>query len=304
MAQPTLRPLSVFETIDAAFSLYRKHFIDLVTIAAIILIPLGIIGYLVSLPTVELANVDPNDITSISDFNFGSLVGGSLIAAILGVVGTALLTGSATNIVASSYLERIEGWRESLQEALQKLGSLVGSAILAALGTGLGLILCLVPGVYLYVSWITAPVTIMVEDEGATGALGRSRDLVSGRWGSVFGVLVVLFILQFIISAILGAIIGAGSIIQGGALTAGQLAASQVASTVTSILVQPFLAVVITVVYFDLRVRKEGFDLDQLARRMGGEPPAGGLPGGPPDPGPGPITPPPPPPPAGGDPFS
>ena len=76
----------------------------------------------------------------------------------------------------------------------------------------------------------------------------------------------------------------------------------------TSILVQPFLAVVITVVYFDLRVRKEGFDLDQLARRMGGEPPAGGgMPGGTdpaPDPGPGPITPPPPPPPTGGDPFS
>ena len=105
-------------------------------------------------------------------------------------------------------------------------------------------------------------VTIMVEDEGATGALGRSRELVSGRWGSVFGVLVVLFILQFIISAILGAIIGAGSILGGTALSAGQLAASQVASTVTSILVQPFLAVVITVVYFDLRVRPETVDVD------------------------------------------
>lgn len=305
MAQPTLRPLSVFETIDAAFSLYRKHFKDLVIIAAIILIPLGIIGYLVSLPTADLANVDPNNIDSLADFNFGTLIGGSIIAAIVSVVGTALLTGSATNIVASSYLERIQGWQESFQEALQKLGSLVGAAILAALGTGLGLILCIIPGVYLYVSWVTAPVTIMVEDEGATGALGRSRDLVSGRWGSVFGVLLILFILQFIISAILGAIIGAGSILGGGALSAGQLAASQVASTVTSILVQPFLAVVITVIYFDLRVRKEGFDLDQLARRMGGEPPAGGaMPGGPDPLGPGPITPPPPPPPTGGDPFS
>ena len=309
MAQPTLRPLSVFETIDAAFSLYRKHFTDLVTIAAIILIPLGIIGYLVSLPTTEFASIDPNEVPDISDFNFTGLIGGSILAAIVSVGGTALLTGSATNIVASSYLERVEGWRESLQEAIQKLGSLVGSAILAALGTGLGLLLCIIPGVYLYVSWVTAPVTIMVEDEGATGALGRSRDLVSGRWGSVFGVLLILFILQFIISAVLGAIIGAGSIIGGSALTAGQLAASQVASTVTSILVQPFLAVVITVVYFDLRVRKEGFDLDQLARRMGGEPPAagGGMPGGTdpsPDPGPGPITPPPPPPPTGGDPFS
>ncbi len=145
----------------------------------------------------------------------------------------------------------------------------------------------------------------MVEDEGAVGSLGRSRDLVTGRWWPFFGTLVVAWLLLIIVGAILGLVIGAGSLFGGGAVSAGQLAASQVAGTVADVLVTPFMAVVITVVYFDLRVRKEGFDLDQLARRMGGEPPeGGGLPGGSDPMGPGPITPPPPPPPTGGDPFS
>ncbi len=52
-----------------------------------------------------------------------------------------------------------------------------------------------------------------------------------------------------------------------------------VATTAASVLTTPFTAAVIAVLYFDLRVRKEGFDLELLARRVGVEPPAGGPPG-------------------------
>lgn len=306
MAQ-TLRPLSVFETIDAAFSLYRKHFKDLIIIAAIILIPLGIISYLVQLPTIELQNTaatfDPNS-GELPDFNFGGFFGGIFLTLILTIVGTAILTGSATNVVASSYLDRLEGWQESMSEAFSKVGKLVGSSLLLAIGASIAAIFCIAPGVYLYISWVTAPVTIMVEDEGAAGSLGRSRDLVSGRWWSVFGVILIMVILQIIISLVLGAVVGAGSFFSGPTelITSGDIALSTVASTISQILIAPFTAVVITVVYFDLRVRKEGFDLDQLARRMGHEPPPLG--GGPAPTDPGPVNPPPPPPPSGGDPFA
>jgi hypothetical protein len=47
-----------------------------------------------------------------------------------------------------------------------------------------------------------------------------------------------------------------------------------VANIATSVVVTPFSAAVITVLYFDARVRKEGFDLELMARRIGVEPPA------------------------------
>ena len=40
---PALRPLSVAEILDAAFRLYRRRFVPLVTIAAVVYVPLGIV---------------------------------------------------------------------------------------------------------------------------------------------------------------------------------------------------------------------------------------------------------------------
>ena len=48
-----------------------------------------------------------------------------------------------------------------------------------------------------------------------------------------------------------------------------------VANLVSSLLTTPFIAAVVTLTYFDLRVRKEGFDLAVLAERMGGAPATG-----------------------------
>ncbi|MBC7789548.1 MAG: hypothetical protein H7Z74_06360 [Anaerolineae bacterium] len=62
-------------------------------------------------------------------------------------------------------------------------------------------------------------------------------------------------------------------IILGGALAVvfgtSDSAAADVASQVVSILVYPLVAVVATLLYYDLRIRKEGFDLDVMAEELG-----------------------------------
>jgi hypothetical protein len=129
---------------------------------------------------------------------------------------------------------------------------------------------CLVPGIYLYVAWSVAAPVLLLEDRRGWDALKRSRELVRGRFWPTLAVLVLMTILSGIVQAIfLGVLTGLVSV------TGNEVAralADAVGQTASSALTTPLSAAVLTVLYFDLRVRKEGFDLELLARRLGVEP--------------------------------
>ena len=119
-------------------------------------------------------------------------------------------------------------------------------------------------------------------------ALRRSRGLVKGRWWATFGTLLVATVLSGIVQSVLSGLLVGVTVTGGNDLA--QAAAQAIATTVGSVLTTPFTAAVVTVLYFDLRVRKEGFDLELLAQRVGVEPPPAGarqdlLPPPPPDAG-------------------
>ncbi len=80
----------------------------------------------------------------------------------------------------------------------------------------------------------------------------------------MFAVAVVAFIIFWIPVAVAGAI--------GGALTASAPVLSrvfEVAASVLPIVMTPLLACVFTLMYYDLRVRREAFDLEVLGRQLG-----------------------------------
>ena len=77
---------------------------------------------------------------------------------------------------------------------------------------------------------------------------------------------------KFLLGVLVGAIVGT----HGNQFVRDIL--SVIAGTGSSMITTPFLAAVIVVLYFDLRVRKEGFDLFLLAQRMGVDPPVGAAP--------------------------
>ena len=132
-----------------------------------------------------------------------------------------------------------------------------------------GFIACIIPGVYFYAAYAVTTPILMLEGVKGRKALSRSRALVKGRWKPVAGVLLVANLLTSIVGAALTGIVA-------GALFAGNEIASDVARAIAGIaasaLTVPVLAAVITVVYIDLRVRKEGFDLELLAESVGVDP--------------------------------
>lgn len=130
-----------------------------------------------------------------------------------------------------------------MRSALPVLGPLLGAGILAGLGVGAGLLLLIVPGLYLATVWAVIAPVIVVERRGVFDAFGRSRQLVSGNGWPVFGTIVVAYLITFVAAIVLTAI--ANSIADGPLV---RIVFNALASTLTA----PITALVAAVLYFRL----------------------------------------------------
>ena len=116
-------------------------------------------------------------------------------------------------------------------------------SILFGLGVGIGLILLIVPGLYLLTIWSVAAPAIVVERRGAIESFGRSHELVKGEGWTVFGAIVVAF-LVLIGFAIIAAAVGAAI---------GDVAGAIILVIIANTLSAPFAALVSSVLFFELR---------------------------------------------------
>lgn len=135
------------------------------------------------------------------------------------------------------------------------LPRLIGLSIIVGLGSALGMLLLIVPGVILYLMWSVAIPVAVQEGLGIGDSLRRSRELTAGvRW-RIFGLYLVLgiglIVLMMLAGAVLGAIFGPG--------------AAGVITNLLSLLFAPLSAAVVAALYVELRRTREGVDVDQLA---------------------------------------
>lgn len=152
-----------------------------------------------------------------------------------------------------------DGRRDSsVGELLSSVSPVVVPLIIASLVIGIlvaiGLLLVIVPGLFLMTIWAVAAPVIVVERAGAFDALARSRELVSGNGWNVFGLIVILFLLLVVVIAVLTTI---------GALAGSLLAA--LLALVGSILIAPVTALSASVLYFNLRQVKGEAEAGALA---------------------------------------
>ena len=165
--------------------------------------------------------------------------------------------------------------RETLAKYLPLLGLVgifYGIAVLWVVALVLGFILLVIPGLvvlalgaYLFVRWGLVVAAMMAEDIGPIRGMRRSWSLVGGMWWRTVGVIVVLAILQSIVNLALGVLVQI--VVSVGLSGDLRLALSAIASTLLGAIVSPIFTIGLVLLYFDLRVRKEGLDLDQLARQ-------------------------------------
>jgi hypothetical protein len=269
-APPALRPLGVGETLDAAIKLYRRNATTLWTIVAIVVIPLQILDTIVrrvSLPSDVF--LSSGTLYSFSGQSTGSVIVVAL-ASFLVAVATYIATGGVFEALISSYLGRPATWRKSLQHAGTRAASLIWLAVLSVVFVFIGFILLFIPGLWLLVAISVAVPALMFEGVGGFAAMKRSMDLVDGRWWATFGRLLAAYVLLFAVLFGITALIGA--IASGVTLHNVTLYETLIglANVIAYILVTPFVSAVLTVIYIDLRVRKEALDLELLAQQFTG----------------------------------
>jgi len=115
----------------------------------------------------------------------------------------------------------------------------------------------------LFLIWSMATPVCVVERAGPFRSLGRSRELTKGYRWKILGLLALVIIPGLVAGVIVGAIAGAVAVLApaGGA----SFAVSQGIGLIWNALWFGFVAVIVAVAYHDLRVAKEGVDIDQIA---------------------------------------
>lgn len=272
MSTPELRPLRVGEILDVAIKLYRSHALTLFKIVAIVVVPVQILGALVLLSVVP-------DITFEGDLNGGQpqfdesdfygFLGANAVVVILSLLVIVLATAACFKAISDAYLGKRPDAGVSLRFALSRFGSLVWIAVLTSVLVFLGFLALVIPGIYLAVAWFLAAPARLTEDVKGWSALRRSRQLVRGRWWPTFGTLVVAYLIAAIVGGIIGAIFTGLLFASAPESGFANVTLTVLSDTIADIITTPFQAAVVAILYFDLRVRKEGFDLQLLAERIG-----------------------------------
>jgi hypothetical protein len=270
-----LRPLSVGEILDAAIKIYRARFATLVKVVFVVVAPVQVVSAIVQI-SVPSESITSTDQFGNTEFDAAALIG-TLVAlfgtAVLGWLAGQLATATSLKVVSDAYLNEERDWTDSLRFAKDHLLSLVWLAFLIGLLGILGFLACVIPGVYFYVAWSVAVPVLLLENERGFKAMRRSRQLVKGFWWRVFGCLIVAAILGSVVAGVFQGVLVGFTFNSDSELV--RVIAAAIAGIASSVLVTPFSAAVNAVLYFDLRVRKEGFDLELLARSVGVEPPVG-----------------------------
>jgi hypothetical protein len=264
-----LRPLGVGETLDAAIKLYRSNAVTLWKIVAVIAVPLQVIDVIVrriSLPG-DVILQDGQLYTFSGSSGAGSTVA-LILVVVLGLLAALLSNGATFKVVLDAYLGRSTDWRESIAFARHRLLSLLWLGILITVLVVIGFVLLVIPGLWLIVAVSVAVPALMLEGVGGFAAIKRSMQLVDGRWWATLLRLIAALLLYGVLTALVSLLIRA--IANGIHNVTLFLVLGGVLAAIASVIATPFIASVITVIYIDLRVRKEALDIELLAAGFGG----------------------------------
>jgi hypothetical protein len=220
-AEAPRRGIEPGRVISEAFSLYRDYFAPLILMALAIFVVTGLVQGLLA--------------------DAGGWAA-QLVSSAVNLAAVALYTGFVVKLVEDVR----DGRRDFTAGELFSAGSaaaitLVLNGILRGIAVAIGLLLLIVPGLYLLTIWAVTSPAIVAERRGVIEAFGRSQELVRGEGWSVFLTILLAFLITAgvtIVALAIGSGLGVGGLIILGII----------ASTLTA----PIGALVASVLFFDL----------------------------------------------------
>ena len=285
------RPMSLGDIFDEAFDLFKKNFLLLLLVTAVVAVPLQVLAPILALrfptqPTLAflihnvLGGLAPAD----SLAQFGPFFRGPALFSALYPVACGVEIVALTLACSACYLGEPVRLGAFYRVPLRRLVPLVFTVLLYGAAMSIGLALCYVTVVLPLVWYVFTAHTFALEEKSFWTATRRSFQLVSGYGFRVFGSLILLGFVAAIVGlgiqlplvyafdVMLNITPGSDLLFGGGsavtALSEQRRIVADISQGLSHLVLTPFVFCVLTVLYYDLRVRKEAFDIELLARGL------------------------------------
>ncbi|TET40617.1 MAG: hypothetical protein E3J65_00590 [Dehalococcoidia bacterium] len=238
-----LRARNFGDILGDTFRIYGRSFLRLVAIVAIVEVALAIIGGIVAILMLPTLTAE--------EFAVGPFILGMIVILAAYILLYPLMEGAVIHATSEQHFRPL-GIGRAYGFAWKRIGALIGAGVLVFLAVlGMAITIIGIPfAIYFGVRWSFIWQAALLEGTGARGALSRSSALVKDNWWRVLGIVLVLGIIVGVISGILGLI-------------------PIVGSAIGAILAMPITIVGATLLYYDLRLKKEGYNLKVMAGEIG-----------------------------------
>lgn len=280
---PRLVPRTVPALVDEGVRVVRRDIGLFAAAAAFTVIPAHLLSAVISTLFTPFNPFDPATYARIGAHaavttNATATFIVAVVAAFVTLAIQTLGTGALVTIAGLRTLGQPCTLGAAYVHARRRYWSLLGASLLSTLAVGAVMVATFFVGapfaLFLYVSWQLAPQAIVLEGRRAGAGLARSNRLVRGAWWRLAGLLIVVGILRLFAAAVPG---GLGLLISGFTSSedllgggAGVVVLAIIASLV-DVVMMPIAVTVSTLMFSDLRLRREGFDIDLLLQRGAAE---------------------------------
>jgi hypothetical protein len=217
---------------------YRIHAGYLLALGAAVFVPIGLIDALAD----QLAELEPEEVEALSDLASIGVAAAFAVQAITSLLGEVFYAGAVALALAGG----VEAKPSSLRSVARRLAywRLILVDLVFVLGTVVGLLALVVPGI-IFFTWF-ALAGPLVELEGATvrAAFRRSRQLVKGHFWTVLLVLLPITLVSELIVS------GAADVLHG--VIHSSFLSDWIGESLASTLLNPFYAVAAVIITLKL----------------------------------------------------
>lgn len=248
MSDANLRVRSVSEIVDAAFALYRRHGMQYITLAALASAPALILNLILS------GGAPPTTAAGLTKLLPGTIIG---------MISFALVSAAIIRMGSDAYLGSEPNVAATIREVLPRVPALILATVITTIMVFVAALFLVLPMFYVVTLIFATIPLIILEQKGAFAAISRSMTLSAGIKWHILGTLGLVFGIYFVLSLaipLLSALLGGGPVVQ------------MLMQTLFGVVAAPILYLVVMVLYYDARIRAEGFDVEHMAQSLGADP--------------------------------
>ena len=258
-----LHPMSVSDILDGVFKLLKANFRTIAVIVGCLVIPGQIlVAFLQRNALGGNSIIDAiRDPSTSHSSGLGNLASSGLSLAI-SVVLLPFVGAAIAKVVAASYVGTQIGPGEALRATGRRAGSLFAAWLTWHPIEFIGFVFCIFPGIAWMTMFVMVAPVIVIEDLSFGKGLKRSWNLASRRYWGTMGVALLAGLVATIMANVLSGVPDTLAFVIG--LHWGWILLA-VGGALSALIVTPIAAITATLLYFDARIRTEGFDLQIIA---------------------------------------